>query len=139
MDIKVMHCILCNNILTGKQTKFCSKRCKNLLYQKTIRVKFKEKIGISIQSIKGLKLKLLFIYELGGCCSICGYNKNISALEFHHKNPNDKLFNLDSRTFSNRNIEIIKIEINKCILICSNCHQEIHNPHLNFDNINLIS
>lgn len=129
------NCINCNKKLTGLQKKYCSKRCKNLWYQKKIRKEFKEKTGVSLQSKKGIKIKLLIINELGGCCSKCGYKKNISALEFHHVNSYDKKFNVDLRTFSNHNIDIIRKELKKCVLVCSNCHQEIHNPHLDMENV----
>ena len=61
----------------------------------------------------------------GGCCLICGYNKYMGALEFHHLNPKEKDFNLSHMkkyTFDDR----IKNELDKCILVCSNCHREIH-------------
>lgn len=61
----------------------------------------------------------------GNKCSCCGYNKCIEALEFHHLNPEEKDFSL-----SDRNIKLdweqIKKELDKCILVCSNCHREIH-------------
>jgi hypothetical protein len=60
----------------------------------------------------------------GGKCKICGYSKSKSALEFHHTNPKEKdpnFYNLKNRTFS-----ILKKEIEKCILVCANCHREIH-------------
>ena len=61
----------------------------------------------------------------GNQCEICGYNKCIAALDFHHKNPEEKDFNL-----SDRNIKLdwekIKQELDKCILVCANCHREIH-------------
>lgn len=128
-------CICCDKILVGKQNKYCSKKCKNLVYQRKTRKEYKEQTGISLQSRKGIKIKLKFIIKFGGCCSICGYNKNISALEFHHINSNDKKFNVDARTFSNNNINVIENELIKCKLVCSNCHQEIHNPHLDMNNV----
>ena len=61
---------------------------------------------------------------LGGKCSICGYNKCIDALEFHHKNPNEKEFKIGSgNTMSWKEY---KNEVSKCMLVCSNCHKEIH-------------
>ena len=61
---------------------------------------------------------------LGGKCQICGYNKCIDALEFHHENPKEKEFKLGSgNTISWKEY---KKEALKCILICSNCHKEIH-------------
>lgn len=72
--------------------------------------------------------KLELINLMGGCCSRCGYNKNIAALEFHHINPEEKSFQLDARHLSNTSMNKILEESHKCILVCSNCHREIHNP-----------
>ena len=88
------------------------------------------------QKRRGLKRKLEVINSLGGCCSRCGYKKNISALEFHHLDPNEKEFQVDLRHFSNSNLEKLKQELNKCILLCANCHREEHNPQLSEDNYN---
>ena len=61
---------------------------------------------------------------LGGKCCICGYNKCIDALEFHHKDPSIKEFKLGSgNTMSWKEY---KAEALKCMLVCSNCHKEIH-------------
>lgn len=60
---------------------------------------------------------------------MCGYDKNISALEFHHTNPEEKSFQLDSRHLSNTSMGKILEESKKCILVCSNCHKEIHHPN----------
>ena len=56
----------------------------------------------------------------GGACEICGYCKNIAALEFHHINPEEKKFNVDMRKFSNMNLEKLEAELEKCILVCAN-------------------
>ncbi len=42
------------------------------------------------QYIRALKRKMYLISERGGCCEICGYNKNLAAFDFHHKNPKEK-------------------------------------------------
>lgn len=69
-------------------------------------------------------MKLQAIKLLGNKCSICGYNKCIDALEFHHTNPKEKDFKLGSgNTLS---WDEYKKEALKCILVCSNCHKEIH-------------
>ena len=70
---------------------------------------------------------------MGGKCSICGYDKNYAALEFHHVDQSSKSFQLDSRHLSNTSMKSIMNEVEKCILVCSNCHKEIHNPSLNSD------
>ena len=61
---------------------------------------------------------------LGGKCSICGYNRCIDALEFHHENPREKDFKLGSGNTMSWNE--YRNEALKCILVCSNCHKEIH-------------
>ena len=58
-------------------------------------------------------------------CAICGYNKYDGALEFHHVNPKDKIFPLSADYMGKKTDDMIK-ELNKCILLCSNCHKEIH-------------
>ena len=69
-------------------------------------------------------MKLQAIKLLGGKCSICGYNKCVDALEFHHTSPKMKDFKLGSgNTMSWKDY---KKEALKCILVCSNCHKEIH-------------
>jgi hypothetical protein len=60
----------------------------------------------------------------GGCCSRCGYDKNITSLEFHHLDPSQK--EITPSKLINRKWEILKKEIDKCVLLCSNCHKEEH-------------
>jgi hypothetical protein len=83
------------------------------------------------QKERAYKRKLELIDMLGGKCSKCGYDKNFAALEFHHKNPIEKDFGLNSRMLSNTNVEKLINEANKCILLCANCHREEHNPNMN--------
>jgi hypothetical protein len=64
----------------------------------------------------------------GGACELCGYNKNSAAMEFHHINPENKLFQLDLRSLSNRKWNDVEAEAGKCTLLCSNCHAEYHHP-----------
>ena len=61
----------------------------------------------------------------GGKCIKCGYNKCQRALSFHHINPKEKDFDLSSRGLT-RSWERIKKEIDKCVLLCANCHMEVH-------------
>lgn len=61
--------------------------------------------------------------QRGGKCERCGYDKYLGALDFHHKNPSEKDFTIGDRDFKLKDcIE----ETKKCILICANCHREIH-------------
>ena len=61
----------------------------------------------------------------GEKCAICGYNKCIGALEFHHLKPEEKLFSIAAHGTCH-DLEADIQEIKKCILVCSNCHREIH-------------
>lgn len=62
------------------------------------------------------------------CCSKCGYDKNLSALEFHHIDSDSKIFEpSDSKSFS---IEKLRKEMSKCVLLCANCHREEHHKHM---------
>ena len=67
--------------------------------------------------------KIRLVEYKGGKCEICGYNKCIDALELHHLNPNEKEFGIAGET---RSLEKLKIEADKCILLCANCHRELH-------------
>lgn len=61
----------------------------------------------------------------GGQCVCCGYKKTNNALEFHHLNPQEKDFSISSAKFTKFDNRIIE-ELNKCALVCRNCHAEIH-------------
>lgn len=69
------------------------------------------------------RTKLKLVEYKGGECEKCGYRKCIDALEFHHKDPNEKDFTISGKSWS---FERLKKETDKCILVCSNCHKEIH-------------
>lgn len=68
----------------------------------------------------------------GGKCVRCGYNKCFKALEFHHIDPSKKDF-----TISNDHFKLLDAveETEKCILICSNCHKELHDDMWNIDDL----
>lgn len=69
-------------------------------------------------------MKIQGIKMLGGKCSRCGYDRCVDALEFHHVNPAEKEFKLGSG--NTMSWQEYKRELSKCILVCSNCHKEIH-------------
>lgn len=69
------------------------------------------------------KLKKEVIELFGGKCSSCGYNKCIDALDFHHRENKEESM---SRLIKNNCREKILKEAKKCILLCANCHRELH-------------
>lgn len=56
-------------------------------------------------------------------CKNCGYSENALALEFHHKNPNEKLYAVSSYGAGQITWEEAKDELKKCEILCSNCHR----------------
>lgn len=72
------------------------------------------------------KVKQMSVEYKGGKCEKCGYNKCIAALDFHHINPNEKEFGISFRGYT-RSWEKVKQELDKCMLLCANCHRELHN------------
>lgn len=76
------------------------------------------------------KLKEIAVEYKGGKCEKCGYYKCNWALDFHHLDPNEKDFSFSQ--CSTMSWDKLKDEIDKCIMVCSNCHREIHYElHLN--------
>jgi hypothetical protein len=71
------------------------------------------------------KIKQLSIEYKGGGCERCGYNKCSRALEFHHLDPSEKDFGIGHKGYT-RSWEKVKKELDKCIMVCANCHAEIH-------------
>lgn len=79
-------------------------------------------IGSSKQRQKETKIDA--VKYKGGKCQKCNYDKCITALEFHHMDPEKK----DPRwkNMKNWSFDKIKPELDKCILLCANCHRESH-------------
>lgn len=69
---------------------------------------------------------------LGGQCLACGYNLCLSALAFHHLDPSRKDFNI---SHTSRSWEHIRPELDKCILLCSRCHAEVHDGLLDVSSL----
>lgn len=124
------NCVVCGKELTGKQRTACSEVCRNSYkYQKNQDPH--NLVNKKSQQMRGLERKLELIRLKGGACTHCGYKKNLSALAFHHNDPNQKELVLDMRHITNTGWKRILREVEKCVLLCHNCHNEVHNPHLN--------
>ena len=88
--------------------KYYEKHKKRLYKQKKTRLKRKKEELVKIS---------------GGKCCICGYNKCLAALEFHHKKDKE---NVVARIIRDLSKQKALKEIKKCILLCANCHRELH-------------
>lgn len=69
------------------------------------------------------RVKELLVAEAGGACAICGYDRHPRALEFHHLDPETKLFGLGSG--NSWSLAKARAEAAKCVLLCGNCHAEV--------------
>lgn len=70
------------------------------------------------------KMKEILVAEAGGKCQVCGYDRFIGALHFHHVDPATKRFGLAAGGVA-RSIAAARAEASKCVLLCSNCHAEV--------------
>ncbi len=70
-------------------------------------------------------IKILLVEYKGGKCFCCSYDRCVNALGFHHIDPEQKNFNIGhkGKTLA---FEKMKEEVDKCVLLCSNCHRELH-------------
>lgn len=114
---------------TFQDEKFCPK-CKNVKPVEEFR-KFKyrreadcKNCSAIAQYNKIILFKEKIIAYKGGACEKCGYDKCLGALDFHHRDPNEKDFNLGEGRYKKE--EDLKAEVDKCDLLCSNCHRELH-------------
>lgn len=70
------------------------------------------------------KLKTILVAEAGGACRVCGYDRCIAALEFHHVNRDEKKLAISNYGVT-LSLEVLRAEASKCVLLCSNCHVEV--------------
>jgi transposase len=70
------------------------------------------------------KVKQVLVAEAGGACALCGYDRCVAALHFHHREPERKRFALSVRGVT-RSLDAARAEARKCVLLCSNCHAEV--------------
>lgn len=76
------------------------------------------------------KVKQMAVEYKGGACQKCGYNSCVDALDFHHINESEKEFGIANKGHC-WGWDKIKKELDKCILLCANCHREEHSESCN--------
>jgi hypothetical protein len=69
------------------------------------------------------KLKRILVHEAGNRCAVCGYDRSLLNLHFHHVDPTTKEFEVN--TSRGKSIAAYRQEAKKCVLVCANCHGEI--------------
>lgn len=115
-----MNCVTCQKTLSGRQTKYCCRKCKDECLTNNKRV-------YAAQKKRRHSRKRTFVEYKGGKCEICGYCKNISSLHFHHLDPDQKDFDLGHK-MGRTTLASLQTEVDKCLLLCANCHFELHHP-----------
>jgi hypothetical protein len=115
LDSGIMRCCCCKQ--TKELSNFTSKNGRIQKYCKKCSSDYK------VERLR--KIKQQAVDYKGGKCERCEYDKYIGALEFHHLDPSQKDFSLSR---SNKLVfnELVKNELDKCILLCANCHREEH-------------
>lgn len=101
--------------------KYCSQYEK---YGRRSYLKLQKKIFKRRKERRQDKRQFIIDFKTGRCCELCGYSKCIEALEFHHKDPKKKLFKIANGW--DRSFKVLREEIDKCRILCRNCHAELH-------------
>lgn len=111
--------------LTAKYFKVSASTLKNYLKLRKIKYTSEESKKRRSKSVIDWRrrIKKRAVDCKGGECQNCGYKKSVFAMDFHHTDPKNKDYEISKNI---RSWEKTKIEIEKCILVCKNCHYEIH-------------
>lgn len=113
-----------NNLKTVAKAVNRTRNCIKLYLKNYDGKKYLKYISKSQSVVKWRKRKKIELVNYkGGKCNICGYDKCIEALAFHHLDPLEKDFTIGGKSWG---FEKLKLEADKCILLCSNCHIEVH-------------
>jgi hypothetical protein len=70
-------------------------------------------------------IKTKWLNEMGGCaCRICGFDKSLASLQFHHVDGKDQ--DPAQMMYSKNSDDVIRSELSKCCVLCANCHVSLH-------------
>ena len=72
------------------------------------------------------KTKDRILEAFGGACTMCGYNRCSASLCLHHLDPSKKEFSFGGVRASAKSWSALVVEMRKCVMVCNNCHGEIH-------------
>jgi hypothetical protein len=102
---------------------------KQNAYQREWNRKHPEKKKIQYDNLKKRQqeTKREFVDMMGGSCVICGYNKCLRAMVFHHRDSTQKKFSISGSFLSTKRLRDLCIEeLKKCVVMCNRCHEELH-------------
>jgi len=111
----------------SKTAIYCSRKCCKKVFDKRYYEKHKPILNKKGRDYHNKREnEFISTYKKGKSCALCGYNKHYEILQFHHKDKKTKMFEITLFKIAKRTSEEIQKEIDKCILICPNCHFLIH-------------
>jgi hypothetical protein len=153
-------CVVCEKPLTGRQRKYCGRKCLHKDRNGMFGVSLEEKqccickkvlpaesFHKRTQNTTGLasmckscsveykreerkEFKLLCLEHSDTKCAVCGYDEHWAVLQFHHRNPEEKCFEIgrykESKTKGGIIPPDLQAELDKCMVVCANCHSIIH-------------
>jgi len=120
---------------TSNNSRYCSTKCKNKanddykrirkIWDKKYRIKTRENAIRNGRRYRKQGRNFLNKLKVKSSCELCG-EQHPACLVFHHKNPQEKLYNTNSMLQQRYSIKKIKKEIKKCSILCANCHRKLH-------------
>jgi transposase len=70
------------------------------------------------------RIKRVLVEEAGGACVLCGFDEHVVALQFHHRDPEQKAHGI-AEAGATRSLARARREAEKCVLLCANCHAQV--------------
>jgi hypothetical protein len=116
------NCEVCDAPIGGQKVKYCSNKCKQKANWDRVKI---QPNTYHSQTKRAIERKLKLIELRGGGCEVCGYDKNVGAIDFHHIDPSIKDDNVNTIART-RGKQALSDEIAKCIILCKNCHADFH-------------
>lgn len=111
------------------KTYYKKNRAKIMEYQKAYKRKNadrdREKTTRMAKARRVANSRYILEYKASQGCATCGFSDS-RALDFHHKDPASKAFNIGTGKFRTQSLDNLKAEIAKCVVLCSNCHRILH-------------
>lgn len=101
---------------------YCSDACRAKAKAERLKNKLRKNKSESVIGWRQ-RMKVQALEYKGFCCQRCGYRRCVNALDFHHIDPSKKEFQIAAKICS---WEKMKTELDKCLLLCANCHREFH-------------
>ena len=119
-----------SNPVRGVMQNLCKRCSKEVKPNKHNKIHNKNYCIGCLVTVRRNRLKNKAVEYKGGKCHTCGYCKCNRSLTFHHIDPSKKEFGINSNKMFAISWQKVKDELDKCILLCANCHGELHDKEI---------